>query len=79
MKMQKTICKKLYDTEKSQLIKQVTFGFYGSPEGWEERLYQTEDGLFFLYVNGGEKSKHTKENLLRMGAEKKNAWLENHA
>ena len=73
--MQKIICKKIYDTANATLIKKVTFGAYGSTEGWEESLYQTEGGNFFLYVNGGANSKHTKEDIVRMGAEKKNAWL----
>ena len=73
--MQTVICKKLYDTESAALIKKVTFGEYGNAEGWEERLYQTESGNFFLYVNGGENNKHPKEDIVRMGVEKKNAWL----
>jgi len=76
--MQKTICKKVYDTETSTLIKKVTFGEYGSPGGWEESLYQTESGNFFLYTNGGASSKYTKEDITRMGAEKKDAWLKSH-
>ena len=73
--MQKIICKKIYDTETSTLIKKVTFGEYGNPNGYEESLYQTEGGLFFLYTNGGANSKYTKEDITRMSAEKKNAWL----
>ncbi len=73
--MQKVICKKVYDTEKSTLIKKVTYGTYGCPDGYEESLYQTEGGLFFLYVNGGESSKHAKEDIIRMSADKKKAWL----
>ncbi len=73
--MQKIICKKTYDTEASTLIKKVTVGYYGDPNGYEESLYQTEGGLFFLYVNGGESSKYAKEDIVRMGVEKKNAWL----
>ncbi len=73
--MQKIICKKVYDTETSTLIKKVTVGNYGDPAGYEESLYQTEGGLFFLYVNGGESSKYVKEDIVRMGAEKKEAWL----
>ncbi len=76
--MQKTICKKVYDTETSTLIKKVTFGAYGDPAGYEESLYQTEGGLFFLYTNGGADSKYTKEDITRMSAEKKNAWLKDH-
>ena len=76
--MQKTICKKVYDTETSTLIKKVTFGEYGNPNGYEESLYQTESGNFFLYTNGGASSKYTKEDITRMGVEKKNAWLKDH-
>ena len=73
--MQKIICKKVYDTETSVLIKKVTYGEYGSTDGWEETLYQTESGHYFLYTNGGSTSKHTKEDITRMSVEKKNAWL----
>ncbi len=77
--MQKIICKKVYDTEKSSLVKKITYGFFGCAEGYEESLYKTEGGLFFLYVNGGEKSKHTKEDIVRMSAEKAKAWLAENA
>lgn len=77
--MQKIICKKVYDTENSTLLKKVTFGSFGSPDGWEESLYQTESGSFFLYTNGGASSKHTKEDITRMSAEKKSAWLKANA
>ena len=77
--MKKIICKKVYDTETSTLLKQVTFGYFGSSEGYEERLYQTENGLFFLYTNGGANSKYTKENITRISVDKKNAWLKANA
>ncbi len=77
--MQKIICKKVYDTKSATLIKKVTHGYYGDPTGYEESLYKTESGLFFLYVNGGEKSKHPKEDILRIGADKKKAWLDANA
>ena len=73
--MQKIICKKVYDTQNSRLIKKISFGNFGSPNGYEESLYQTENGLFFLYTNGGAESKYPNENITRMSVEKKNAWL----
>lgn len=76
--MQKIICKKVYDTENSTLVKKVTSGEYGCPEGYEETLYKTESGSFFLYVNGGASSKYTKENITRMSADKANEWLKAH-
>ena len=58
--MKKIICKKVYDTETSTLVKKVTFGYFGDSEGYEECLYKTEGGFYFLYVNGGANSKHPK-------------------
>lgn len=76
--MQKIICKKVYDTEKSTLVKKFTEGCFGCPEGYEESLYQTESGSYFLYVNGGEASKYPAENILRLSAEKAKEWLKAH-
>jgi len=73
--MKKIICKVEYDTEKSTLVKKVTFGEFGSADGYEESLYQTEKGSFFLYTFGGPESKYPTENITRMGAAKKDAWL----
>ncbi len=73
--MQKIICKKVYDTATATLVKQTVFGTYGDPHGYEERLYQTATGNYFLYVNGGANSKRPKEDIIRMSAEKAQAWL----
>ncbi len=75
--MQKIICKKLYDTEKSEIVKKVTFGSFGQADGYEETLYVTEDGSYFLYENGGEDSVHPKENIKRMSKKSADEWLKN--
>ena len=54
--MKKIICKKEYDTETATLIKAFSFGHLGDPAGYEEDLYQTPGGLYFLHVGGGEAS-----------------------
>lgn len=77
--MKKIICKKEYDTEASSLIKKVTVGNFGESDGYEESLYQTENGSYFLYVNGGEESIHNKEDIKRMSEAKANEWLEANA
>ena len=77
--MQKIICKKVYDTEKALLVKKATFGWFGAADGYEESLFKTESGLFFLYVNGGVDSKHPKEDIVRISAEKAKAWLAENA
>lgn len=72
--MKKIICKVEYDTEKSELVKKVTYGNFGEKDGYEESLYVTADGKFFLYTNGGEESKYTKETITRMSAAKAEEW-----
>ena len=76
--MQKTICKKLYDTETATLIKAYAHGELGDPAGYEEDLYQTPGGLYFLHVGGGEASPYPTEDILRLAKTKVNDWMENH-
>lgn len=74
--MVKTICKKVYDTDAATLVLKKTSGVYGDPAGYEETLYRTEDGKYFLYVNGGEESIHPKEDIKRFSAESAKKFLE---
>lgn len=73
--MKKIICKKEYDTDASTIVKKVTSGCFGDPAGFEETLYVTEGGSYFLYVNGGAESKYTKEDIKRMSAKAAEAWI----
>lgn len=75
--MQKTICKRVYDTETSQIVKKVTSGVWGDPCGYEETLYITDDGKYFLYVNGGSESIHKEESIKRMSKKTAQEWIEN--
>lgn len=75
--MQKIICKKLYDTDASEIVKKVTFGSFGDADGYEETLYVTADGAYFLYENGGESSIHPKESIKRMSKKSAEEWLKN--
>ena len=76
--MKKIICKKEYDTETATLVKKYVCGFFGDPAGYEESLYQTPAGLYFLYVCGGENSPYPTEDILRLAKTKVNEWMENH-
>ena len=73
--MKKIICKVEYDTEASTLVAKYTEGQFGDPAGYEESLYQTEGGKFFLYTFGGEESKYAVEGIKRMSAATAEAWL----
>ena len=72
--MKKIICGTEYDTAASTVVKKVTNGYYGDPAGYEETLYVTADGKYFLYTNGGEESKYPKEAITRMSAAKAEEW-----
>lgn len=76
--MKKIISKKEYDTETATLIKAYSYSYYGDPAGYEEDLYQTPAGLYFLHVNGGESSPYPQEDIIRLAKTKVNAWLESH-
>ncbi len=75
--MKKIICNVEYDTQKSELIAKNTFGAFGDANGYEECLYVTADGKYFLYTNGGEESKYPKEAITRMSAAKADQWRKN--
>ena len=73
--MKKIICKKEYDTEKSTELKKRTFGKFGDPEGYEETLFVTEEGNYFLYTKGGEESKYPREDIKRMSKATADSWM----
>ncbi len=77
--MKKIICKKEYDTDASSVVKKVTSGSFGDAAGYEETLYVTEGGNYFLYVNGGAESKYAKEDIKRMSKANAEAWLSENA
>ncbi len=76
--MKKIICKREYDTETAALVKKFTEGALGDPKGYEESLYQTEGGLYFLYVNGGEDSPYKTENIKSISKVKAEEWIKAH-
>lgn len=75
--MKKIICKREYDTETSNIIARHTYGAYGDPAGYEEVLFQTQGGLYFLYVRGGEASPYPQEDILRLAKTKVKNWMDN--
>ncbi|MBQ2741619.1 MAG: hypothetical protein IJF32_02325 [Oscillospiraceae bacterium] len=76
--MKRTICNIEYDTENSELILKHTSGNPGDPDGYEESLYKTPEGKYFLYVNGGENSIHPTENITRMSEKTAESWMSEH-
>lgn len=73
--MKKIICKVEYDTEASELVAKHIVGAFGDPNGYEERLYKTEGGKYFLYTAGGEASPYAEEAIKRLSAANAEKWL----
>lgn len=76
--MKKIICKVEYDTDNAVLVAKHTSGEPGDPKGYEESLYVTAGGKYFLYVNGGTDSIYPEENIKRMSPAKANEWKAEH-
>ena len=76
--MKKIICKREYDTETATLVKKYSVGYFGDPAGYEETLYQTPEGLYFLYVCGGPESIYAEEDIQRLAKTKVKAWVDAH-
>ena len=72
--MKRIICKVEYDTDASELVGKKTFGEFGDPAGYEERLYKTQEGKLFLYGAGGEASPYAEETIKRISAAKAEEW-----
>lgn len=64
--MKSTALKTAFDTKSSELLKKITAGSYGDPTGYEETLFLSADGTYFVYANGGEKSVHPKESFTKI-------------
>ena len=73
--MKKVICKVEYDTDTAELLAKKSVGSFGDADGYEESLYKTADGKFFLYTNGGSESPYTKEDIKRLAKAKADEWL----
>lgn len=73
--MQKTIRGRVYDTETAQLVGHHINGLFGNPEGYEEFLFRTPEGYYFLFGRGGEASPYKTEKLKAVSAKAADAWL----
>ncbi len=76
--MRKIINGAVYDTQEASIDKKFTYGAPGDPVGFEETLYITPDGRYFIYTNGGAKSKYNREDILPIEREKVIDWVMSH-
>jgi len=68
--------KHVYDTTKAEALGNKAFSYYGDPAGYEETLYKTKGGLYFLWGIGGTESPYNTGEDIRPVTEKEaKAWL----
>lgn len=73
--MIKVIANVEYDTDSAELIGKRTYGSLGDPKGYEECLFKTSEGKYFLYTNGGSESPYRREGIKRFSVLRAEAWL----
>ena len=76
--MRKEIDGVLYDTTVSTIDKKFTYGVPGDPCGYEETLYISNDGRYFVYTYGGASSKYVSENIIPLAREDVKNWILSH-
>ena len=65
----------IYDTTTSTVDKKFTYGVPGDPCGYEETLYITCDGRYFIYTYGGCNSKYPEERVTPIAREDVKNWM----
>lgn len=73
--MQKIIDGRRYNTETARFIRGISCSA-DKPTGWEERLYRTKSGLWFLHSFGGKKSRYAVPIIQPVSEDAAVAWLD---
>ena len=69
--------KHIYDTSKAEPLGNRIYSYFGDPAGYEETLYKTKGGLYFLWGLGGADSPYASgEDIHPISKEEAQAWLE---
>jgi len=68
----------VYDTATATIDKKFTSGTHGDPSGYEETLYITGDGRYFIYTYGGKNSKYPEESITPIARENVKSWMLSH-
>ena len=67
---------RIYDTDKAEALGNRAYSYYGDPAGYEETLYKTKGGLYFLWGLGGADSPYSAgEDILPISEQDAEAWL----
>ena len=72
--MKKIINGRSYDTEKAKQLKVRYAGEYGEAHGYEERLYLTKSGQYFIFGVGGPDSPYPQPTIKPIEKEQADEW-----
>ena len=72
--MKSKIGYKTYDTDNAACIGSKYIGEYGQPDGFEEKLFVTEAGRYFIYGSGGVDSPYGEPSILLLSKTQANDW-----
>ena len=61
--MKKIVKGKTYNTDTAEVMAHRVQGEFGDPAGYEEFLYKTKKGLYFIHGVGGEASPYPQETI----------------
>ena len=68
---------RIYDTDKAEALGNRAYSYYGDPAGYEETLYKTKGGLFFLWGIGVIDSPYNSgEDICPISKGEAEEWLE---
>lgn len=86
--MKKIINGKAYNTKTAQLIASDSYSHPGDFNYWDEELYKTKKGQYFIYGEGGPMTKYSQSignnttsgghGLFLVNPEEAREWLERH-
>ena len=74
-RMKKIIKGRIYDTDKAKQLNFKYAGEYGDAGGYEERLYLTKSGQYFIFGTGGSDSLYPKPTIKPIKKEQADEWL----
>ena len=72
--MKKVINKTTYNTDTAELLTSKAVGQFGEESGYEEKLYVTKKGAYFLHCIGGADSKYAEEEIIPLTNSEKEEW-----
>lgn len=72
--MRKIINKKTYNTETAKFIGNKCVGEFGQSDGYEEKLFQTKSGEYFMQGIGGPESPYPTPEIKVLTEQEATAW-----